>query len=437
MADFTANFTLSEIESIDATFVITPAPSKMSELINDVNYVQDTSYVHTDNNFTDSLLNNLNNQSGVNTGDITVTDSSEIDFTLNGQDLTASIKSGSIDEIKLNSSVNASLDKADSALQSFTETDPVYTADKSFIALKSELPTATSDLTNDSGFITSADVPTTLAELTGDSTHRLVTDGEKSTWNGKQDALGYTPENIATKGVANGYCGLDSGAKVPLNNLPSTLLKYQGTWNANTNSPTLTSPDLTKISYVYNVGTAGTQFGIAFKLGDWLIYNASGVPEKSDNSDDVVSVNGKTGIVNLTKSDIGLGNVDNTSDANKPISTATQTALNLKSDKPIIQTLTDGASIAWNMANGGIGTVTLAGNRAMANPSNIVAGGRYTLIVTQDTTGTRTLTYGSYFKFPGAITPTLTSTANAVDFIEFTAINSTVLYCTNFIPDLR
>jgi len=74
---------------------------------------------------------------------------------------------------------------------SITETDPIYTADKSFIALKSELPTATSDLTNDSGFITSADVPTTLAELTGDSTHRLVTDAEKSTWNGKQDAGDY------------------------------------------------------------------------------------------------------------------------------------------------------------------------------------------------------------------------------------------------------
>jgi len=199
MTDFTANFTLSEVAAIDATFVITPLPSKLSELTNDANYVQDASYVHTDNNFTDILLNNLNNQSGINTGDITVTDSSEINFDLIGQNLTASIKSGSIDEIKLNSSVNASLDKADSALQSFTETDPVYTADKSFIALKSELPTATSDLTNDSGFITSADVPTTLAELTGDSTHRLVTDVEKSTWNGKQDALGYTPEDVANK----------------------------------------------------------------------------------------------------------------------------------------------------------------------------------------------------------------------------------------------
>lgn len=46
----------------------------------------------------------------------------------------------------------------------------------------------------------------------------------------------------------------------------------------------------------------------------------------------VQSVAGKTGVVTLTKSDVGLGNVDNTSDVNKPISSATQTALNTKLD---------------------------------------------------------------------------------------------------------
>jgi hypothetical protein len=44
----------------------------------------------------------------------------------------------------------------------------------------------------------------------------------------------------------------------------------------------------------------------------------------------VDSVNGKTGVVVLVKGDIGLGNVNNTSDLNKPVSTATQTALDLK-----------------------------------------------------------------------------------------------------------
>lgn len=44
----------------------------------------------------------------------------------------------------------------------------------------------------------------------------------------------------------------------------------------------------------------------------------------------VDSVAGKTGVITLVKADVGLANVDNTSDVNKPISTATQTALNLK-----------------------------------------------------------------------------------------------------------
>jgi hypothetical protein len=54
---------------------------------------------------------------GASHSPVTVTDSSEIDFTLDGQEITASLKSGSIDETKLDTSVNASLDKADSALQ--------------------------------------------------------------------------------------------------------------------------------------------------------------------------------------------------------------------------------------------------------------------------------------------------------------------------------
>lgn len=44
----------------------------------------------------------------------------------------------------------------------------------------------------------------------------------------------------------------------------------------------------------------------------------------------VDSVNGRTGAVVLSRSDVGLANVDNTSDLNKPISTATQTALDAK-----------------------------------------------------------------------------------------------------------
>lgn len=76
-----------------------------------------------------------------------------------------------------------------------------------------------------------------------------------------------------------------------------------------------------------------TKQSIASEVGITLASNVQG--EKADSS--VQSVNGKTGnSVTLVKGDVGLGNVDNTSDSNKPISTATQTALNLKADDSVV-----------------------------------------------------------------------------------------------------
>lgn len=62
-------------------------------------------------------LTKLSNLSGTNTGDVTVSDTAEIDFTLTGQQISASIVAGSIDETKLDASTNASLDLADTSLQ--------------------------------------------------------------------------------------------------------------------------------------------------------------------------------------------------------------------------------------------------------------------------------------------------------------------------------
>ncbi|MBB6622575.1 hypothetical protein H7E67_03945 [Clostridium gasigenes] len=59
-------------------------------------------------------------------------------------------------------------------------------------------------------------------------------------------------------------------------------------------------------------------------------YIGNGASKTLINPDVVTSVAGKTGVVILTKADVGLGNVDNTTDATKPISTPQQNALNLK-----------------------------------------------------------------------------------------------------------
>ena len=147
-------------------------------------------------------------------------------------------------------------------------------------------------------------------------------------------ALGFTPENNANKGQNNGYASLDAGGKIPANQLPSTVMEFKGNWDANTNTPAL-ADGIGDSGDVYLVSVPGTQDlgsgDIEFLMGDWVLYNGT-IWEKSINSSAVVSVNGQQGVVVLNKNDVGLSNVDNTSDVNKPISSATQTALNLKAD---------------------------------------------------------------------------------------------------------
>lgn len=91
------------------------------------------------------------------------------------------------------------------------------------------------------------------------------------------------------------------------------------------------------------------------------------------------------------------------------------------------QALTDGATINWDLNSGGVATVTLAGNRTMAAPTNIKAGASYALQVTQDATGGRTLTWNSAFKFPGGTAFVLSTAANAIDLITFISTDGSTL----------
>lgn len=80
------------------------------------------------------------------------------------------------------------------------------------------------------------------------------------------------------KGAANGVATLDSGGKIPASQLPNTVMEYQGSWNASTNSPTL-ADGTGNAGDVYRVSTAGTQNlgsgSITFAVGDLVIYNGS------------------------------------------------------------------------------------------------------------------------------------------------------------------
>jgi hypothetical protein len=79
--------------------------------------------------------------------------------------------------------------------------------------------------------------------------------------------------------------------------------------------------------------------------------------------------------------------------------------------------LTDGATITPNASLSNSFRVTLGGNRVLANPTSLKDGGTYKFFIVQDGTGSRTLTYGTYWKFEGGIDPVLSTAAGAIDLI--------------------
>ena len=93
----------------------------------------------------------------------------------------------------------------------------------------------------------------------------------------------------------------------------------------------------------------------------------------------------------------------------------------LKADKGYVPeaTLTDGATINWNMSTQSVCKVTLAGNRTMAAPSNGSTGQFASITVIQDGTGSRTLTWNAVYEFASDTAPTLSTTANKADLFVF------------------
>jgi hypothetical protein len=129
---------------------------------------------------------------------------------------------------------------------------------------------------------------------------------------------GYIP--TTEKAAALGVATLDAGGTVPLSQIPASIqggVSYQGTWNASTNTPTLTNGVGTK-GYYYVVSVAGSTNldGItSWNVGDWAIFNGT-VWQKVDNTDAVTSVNGYTGTVVLTNTDISGFGTMSTQNAN-------------------------------------------------------------------------------------------------------------------------
>ena len=215
---------------------------------------------------------------------------------------------------------------------------------------------------------------------------------------------------VATIGQTNGIATLGSDGKLTAGQIPSSLtgaVVFKGTWNASTNTPTLADGSGTA-GWQYAVSVGGTRNlgsgNITFVAGDYVIYNgtiwqqipsstiaaagtltgatlASNVLSSSLTSVGTLtaltvtntitgSVSGNAGTVTngvvttgsysdpswltLTKSKVGLGNVDNTTDAGKPVSTLTQAALDLKAPKA-------DPTFSGTVTLGAVGNVSITG----------------------------------------------------------------------------
>ena len=198
--------------------------------------------------------------------------------------------------------------------------------------------------------------------------------------------------DLPTSGVTPGTYGSSSAIPVVAINDKGVItgvstasfqtgLNFQGTWNASTNTPTLTSSSGVA-GYYYIVSVAGTTNldGITdWQVGDWAVFSSTGIWQKIDQSNTVTSVNGQVGAVTLTASDVGAAATDGT-----------------------------GATGTW--------AINITGNAATATQATNVAGGAANRIVyntsanTSDfiaapSTANRFLKWdGSAFAWAGAIT---------------------------------
>lgn len=100
-----------------------------------------------------------------------------------------------------------------------------------------------------------------------------------------------------------------------------------------------------------------------------------------------------------------------------------------------VNTLVDGATVTPDFSTNNNFTLTLGGNRAIANPTGPTVGQSGTIYLVQDSTGGRTLTWGNTWRFQGNTAPTLSTSANSVDMLVY-AVRTTANISAQLITNI-
>ena len=189
-----------------------------------------------------------------------------------------------------------------------------------------------------------------------------------SDWNADHTLTGFGTAAEKDAGVPNGVATLDAGGKVPVSELPAAVLgalSYQGTWNASTNTPTLTSSTGTK-GYYYVVSVAGNTNldGITdWQVGDWAVYNGSAW-QKVDNTDaggDVVGPSSATDNA-VARFDSTTGKVIQNSTVTINDNGTLEAVNGISFDTTPTSAPTAVGSLSWNSSDGTLDLVMKGGN---------------------------------------------------------------------------
>jgi hypothetical protein len=247
-----------------------------------------------------------------------------------------------------------------------------------------------------------------------------------------------------------------------VSNGKNAVIKFTGTITGN---QTVTIPDSIEKTYIISNGTTGA-FTVEFKTvsGTGVTFGATDKSTKilfadGTNIVDTGTVS-LTGVQTLTNKTLTAPILDEINDSNgneEIIFTTTASAVNeitianaATSNSPNISvtgddtniglsvstkgtglilfndgaynadaTLTDGATITWDVGSSPVAKVTLGGNRTLSAPTNSASGQFISLTVIQDATGSRLLTWNSAYEFTGDTAPTLTTTASKADVFVF------------------
>jgi hypothetical protein len=210
-------------------------------------------------------------------------------------------------------------------------------------------------------------------------------------------------EMTANKGAASGYAPLNSSTVVPTANLgtgtasTTTFLRGDNSWQ--------TAATFTIDSTATDIQALGTQA-------------AGGTGKAADAG----HVHPTTGIALLTGASF-TGNVS---------TTGTLSGAGISSTDAVtsgVVALTYGTTISVNAAAGNHFRVVLTGNATLSNPTNPVDGQKITFELIQDSSGSRTIAFGSAYAFSTDIPqPTLTTTLNKRDFLGFVYNATTSLW---------